>query len=97
MDSKQKAKELVDIFLGKIPFADKNVYHDWKKTMLDKAKQCALICVDEIQEHAQMIETPYEGYANAYQFFKEVKKEFSTSCTSEVIRAIISPFFFSEK
>ncbi len=27
----------------------------------------------------------------------EVKKETSTSCTSEVIRAIISPFFFSEK
>ncbi len=27
----------------------------------------------------------------------DVKIEFSTSCTSEVMRAIISPFFFSEK
>jgi 1,2-phenylacetyl-CoA epoxidase catalytic subunit len=51
MEAKEKAIELVEKFLGKIPFADTKVYKDWKKEMNNKAKQCALIAVDEIINH----------------------------------------------
>lgn len=34
--------------------------------------------IEEIQEHTQMIDTPYEGYPNAYEFFKAVSKEIKT-------------------
>ncbi len=47
MTPKEEAKELVNKFMEKIPFADKEVYKDWKKEMLNKAIQCALICVDD--------------------------------------------------
>lgn len=48
MTPKEKAEELVNNFLETIPFADANVYEDWKKEMKNKAKECALIAVDEI-------------------------------------------------
>jgi hypothetical protein len=51
---KEKAKELVNQFLEKIPFADTYIYKDWKKEMNDKAKQCALIAVDEILNELQI-------------------------------------------
>ena len=38
-------------------------------------KQCALFCVDEMQEHAQMVEGEYEGYSNAYQFLLNVEQQ----------------------
>ena len=46
MTPKEKAEELVNNFLETIPFADTNVYEDWKKEMKNKAKKCALIAVD---------------------------------------------------
>ena len=48
MKPKEKAEELVNNFLETIPFADTNVYEDWKKEMKNKAKECALIAVDEL-------------------------------------------------
>ena len=71
MTPKDKAKELVDRFLS-IEGAD-----DCGNSYSYVAKQCALICVDEIQEHAQMIETKYERYNNPYQYFLQVKHEIS--------------------
>jgi len=38
-------------------------------------KRLALTCLDEIQEHAQMIEGEYEGYSSTYQYFKVVRIE----------------------
>ena len=54
MTAKEKAKELVDRFR----IGDRN--------MKSKAKQCALICVDEILEFHDRIDVKY---------WKEVKQE----------------------
>lgn len=43
--------------------------------MRDEGITCALIAVDEIQEHAQMIEGTYEGYESVYLYFIKVKLE----------------------
>ena len=66
MKAKDKAKELVERF--------KDVARPSKKSTLkmyihpEQAKQCALICVDEmIQE--------IEDFPYAYKFWKEVKNE----------------------
>ena len=67
MRPSEKAKELTDKYMNA----------DYTDISIHGAKQCALICVDEIQEHAQMIETEYEGYNNAYQYFLQVKLEIS--------------------
>ena len=79
MTLKEKAKELVDMFVIKntcVGSSSGGKLQELCGSMSwEDAKQCALICVDEMQEHAQMIETPYEGYSNPYQFLKAVKKE----------------------
>jgi hypothetical protein len=72
MEAKEKAKELVEKFLGKIPFADTNVYKDWKKEMNNKAKQCALIAVDEILNHHS---TEQGLYRIDRYYWQEVKTE----------------------
>lgn len=41
------------------------------------AKKVVLLWLDEIQEHAQMIQTQYEGYSTPYQYFVRVKEELS--------------------
>lgn len=72
MTPKEKAKQLVEKYLKKII---ELAYAETKTKEL--AKESALICVDEIQEHAQMIETEYEAYNNPYQYFLQVKLEIS--------------------
>ena len=67
MTPKEKAKYLVN---KSMPLA-----HDWESDNKVVAVKIALLCVDEIQEHAQMIETEYEGYNNPYQYFLIVKQE----------------------
>jgi len=60
MNSKNKAKELVGKFYPSV---------QWKlgqEDCLDRAKQCALIAVDEILEHCYEVMKP---------FWKEVKQE----------------------
>lgn len=75
MKTKDKAKELVDRFLD-----EQNDTNE-----LSQAKQCALICVDEIMiiidvihiEHMQNAPTLYmnsEG-KDQYHYWKEVKQE----------------------
>jgi len=81
MTPKEKARELVNQFLEKIPFADTNVYKDWKKEMNDKAKQCALIAVNEILENVNYFFTELEkdGLPNKFddeiEYWQEVKQE----------------------
>ena len=81
MTPKEKARELVNQFLEKIPFADTNVYKDWKKEMNDKAKQCALIAVDEVLENVNYFFTELEkdGLPNKFddeiEYWNEIKKE----------------------
>lgn len=70
MTPKEKAVELVYGFIEKIPFADKNVYKDWKKEMNDKAQQCALIAVEEIRDLMNRL----QNYEQAV-YWKEVKEE----------------------
>ena len=67
MTPKEKAKYLVN---KSMPLA-----HDWESDNKVVAVKIALLCVDEIQEHAQMIETEYNGYDNPYQYFLLVKQE----------------------
>ena len=69
MTPKEKAEELVKKYEPLLY----DGYGDFDGYIV--SKQCALICVDEIQEHAQMIETEYEGYNNPYQYFLLVKQE----------------------
>ena len=66
MTPKEQAEELYNIF-------DMIIYSDQDEH--DQCKRCAIRCVDEIQEHAQMIETEYNGYDNPYQYFLQVKQE----------------------
>ena len=68
---KQKAKELVERFESH----SRSIEFGMNFQDINHAKQSALICVDEMQEHAQMIETPYEGYSNPYEYLKRVKQE----------------------
>ena len=72
MTPKEKALQLVDKYLGTIIF---NIQESIDATVLPAAKQCALICVDEIQEHAQMVDGEFEGYTTTYAYFKSVKQE----------------------
>jgi hypothetical protein len=72
MEAKEKAKELVEKFLGKIPFADTKVYKDWKKEMNNKAKQCALIAVDEMINDCDA-SSPFE--TTRFEYWQQVKIE----------------------
>jgi hypothetical protein len=68
----RKAKLLVDKYLMSIIF---NIKQDINVDCINAAKKCALLCIDEIQEHAQMIEGEYEGYSSTHDYFKAVKEE----------------------
>jgi hypothetical protein len=48
MNYKEKAEELVEKFFSVIPVPDYDEYVNPLKTHKERAKQCALICVDEI-------------------------------------------------
>ena len=76
MKAKEKAKELVDrftLYLGTEVNGDE-CYVD-----IIEAKQCALICVDEILEFAYDVEwEKKEEAVSKLKFLKEVKKEINT-------------------
>ena len=74
MTPKQKANELANKFISKSVF---DMTDEELKAERELGKKYALICVDEMLEHAQMIETEYEGYNNPYQYFLQVKLEIS--------------------
>ena len=71
MTPKEKAKELVSKFSSKLPFYS-------EKDNLSKAKQCALICVDEIIKSQEKSNDGYGGHSLTnleIEFYQEVKQE----------------------
>lgn len=70
MTAKEKAKELVGSFIG---ISGEYTYTDW--TDKQHAKQCALICVDEITDELinnfMHINEPYKRL----EFWQNVKQE----------------------
>ena len=75
MTPKEKANDLVDTFRIILMNEDTDCGNEILCTMI--AIKHAEICVNEAMEHAQMTETPYEGYANACQYFLKVRHELS--------------------
>lgn len=80
MTPKQKANNLVDSFRIILMNEDTDCGNEILCTMI--AIKHAEICVNEAMEQAQMIETPYNGYENAYQYFLKVRHELSI-CANE--------------
>ena len=62
-ESTKKAKELIEKFSNKIPFYSKN-------DNLKKAKECAIICVDEILEIKSV-----DKDLDLSDFWQEVRQE----------------------
>ena len=75
MTPKEKANNLVDNFRIILMNEDTDCGNEILCTMI--AIKHSEICVNETMEHAQMIETPYKGYASAYQYFIKVRHELS--------------------
>ena len=68
MTPKEKAIELIEQFsLFQPDEMDEGIEY--------RARKCALICVDEIQEYTQMISSDYEGYTRPYYYFLKVREE----------------------
>ena len=75
MTPRQKANDLVDSFRIILMNEDTDCGNEILCTMI--AIKHAETCVNEVMEHAQMIQTEYEGYENAYQYFLKVRHELS--------------------
>ena len=76
MTEKEKAIELVDKFTL---YLGTDVNGDECYVDVIEAKQCALICVDEILEFAYDVEwEKKEEAVSKLKFLKEVKKEINT-------------------
>ena len=77
MKAKEEAIELVERFLDFIPCNDNELSEDdMYNYQLENAKQCALICVDEMLEFAYDIEwEKKEEAVSRLKFLKEVKQE----------------------
>jgi len=73
MTPKEKAIELIEQFSLFQP--DEMDELITKKGIEYRARKCALICVDEIQEYTQMISSDYEGYTRPYYYFLKVREE----------------------
>lgn len=75
MRAKDKAKELVEKFL---PYS---YYHEMDNSMNrnyqqeDNAKQCALICVDEIIKQLDCISFNHDIEDLPFKYWEEVKQE----------------------
>ena len=65
MTAKEKAKKLVDMFL--------NEQNDTEE--ISQAKQCALICVDEILKNIPEEVMSYKPFMMNTDYWQEVKKE----------------------
>jgi hypothetical protein len=75
MTPKEKANELVDCFRIILMNQDTDCGNEILCTMI--AIKHAEICVAETLQHAQMIQTAYEGHENPYQYFLKVRHELS--------------------
>lgn len=74
MEAKEKAKELVNSFIQKIQIeliVDRSRSIETITLTTDEAKQCALICVDEIL----ILIKPLMFTSEKMEYWQEVKKE----------------------
>ena len=72
MTAKEKAIELVESFLPYSDYNECDVFTQ-RENQLKNAKQCALICVDEIIE--EILSTPNVYELDTYYYWKDVKQE----------------------
>jgi hypothetical protein len=73
MKAKEKANELVESFLPYSDYNECDVFTQ-RENQLKNAKQCALICIDEIiKELTEEISPSVHGFRHNY--WKEVKQE----------------------
>ena len=74
MEAKEKAKKLVDAFKRSKPLIGSYMLMN-----TDQAKQCALLCVKEIELYRRVIEKEYsEDLYHAYgieEYWKKVRSE----------------------
>jgi hypothetical protein len=66
-DAKEKAKELVDKMLESLY---DNGSLSFKRILFAKAKQCALIAVDEVLQYSKA-----HGFIELTEYYEEVKRE----------------------
>jgi hypothetical protein len=71
MTEKEKAIELVDKFIPETLMFDANYSNDGWYEQPEQAKQCALICVDEIKNSIRTL----EDYKPALIYFDKVKEQ----------------------
>ena len=74
MKAKEKAKELVKKFFNDYGEKNKDGSFDICIVSIVRAKQCALICVEETEKQDWFIPTYNEKIA-WHEYWKEVKKE----------------------
>jgi len=72
MTPKEKADELVDKLLESLY---DNGSLSFKRILYHKAKQCALIAVDEVLDCLNINHDNVYFYNPEYEYYKEVKKE----------------------
>ena len=80
MTPKKKAKELVDKFIDYAYHWDEGFTLPKEDTPIWNAKQCALICVDEMKEllnnYSADVESVMDKMTDSYfEYFEEVKQE----------------------
>ena len=66
-DAKEKARELVDKMLESLY---DNGSLSFKRILFAKAKQCALIAVDEVLQYSKA-----HGFIELTEYYQEIKKE----------------------
>ncbi len=72
MTPKEEAKKLIDKFKSYVSSETTSKHHD-ENRQLSNAKECALICVEEIINHDPI--NPFNCLEDAEKFWREVKKE----------------------
>lgn len=72
MTPKQKAEDMINTFRMVLMNEDTDCGEEILCTII--SIKHALICVNEILEHAQMIPTEYEKYPNAYKYYLDVRR-----------------------
>jgi hypothetical protein len=86
MTPKEKAKELVSLFIKfSLPDDEDGKWESWQLKRRKNAKQCALICCEEIIKEPRMFDSEQVKYSDGYyarsyyevpnKFWQQVKHE----------------------
>ena len=74
MEAKEKARELVDSFMSYSDYTECANFTE-RENQLKNAKQCALICADELKKEVTQINDDMGYCSLAAGYWEEVKKE----------------------